>query len=117
MLNSGNHFFMMLSLFPSSLYSRSFQTGRMFLCLDLPFVSSCLENKAGLGHVLSLEQGQLSRICCIFAIKIPIRMGAVKQEREGWEMDLGSRHARTPLGAAPSSGRGVCWCPQPDFCR
>lgn len=99
-LNSDSRFFTMLSLFPRSLYSRSFQR-RMFLCLDMPFVSSCLENTAGLGHVLSHEQGQLIRICCIFAIKILIRTGAVKQEKEGWQMDLGFRHASTPLGSSP----------------
>lgn len=71
------------------------------MCLDLPFVSSCLANTAGLGHVLSHEQGQPNKICCIFAIKILIRMGALKQEKEGWEMDLGFRHASISLGCSP----------------
>lgn len=36
--------------------------------LGLPFVSSCLENTAGLGLVRSHEKGQLIKTCCIFAI-------------------------------------------------
>lgn len=67
----------------------------------MPFVSSCLENTAGLGHVLSHEQGQLMKIYCLFAIKILIRVRAVKQENEGWELDLGFRNASTPLGCSP----------------
>jgi len=102
MLNSGNCFFTTLWFCIRSLYSRSFKSGRAFLCPGCA-LHGLLPGKHDLAWPCAEPQAMTSRFVVSLPLKccILIRMEVVKWEKEGRGWDSGMEHC--------SWGRSTAW--------